>query len=216
MDALDSAALIVVDLQRAFDDAAYWGPRDNPDCERNAAALVAAWQATGRPIVLVRHDSTEPGSPLAPGAPGNAFTPQLDGVEPDLLVIKHVNSAFYGEPDLHAWLQARGIGTIVLCGIQTNHCVETTARMGGNLGYDVRFVLDATHTFDRRGPDGTLLTAAELARATATSLHGEFATVVTTADVVGPEVLSAATAPAAAAAPDTESRAARAAPVRGL
>jgi nicotinamidase-related amidase len=55
--------------------------------------------------------------------------------------------------------------------------------MAGNLGYDVRLVLDATHTFDREGPDGTVMTADELARATATSLHGEFATVVCTRDL---------------------------------
>ncbi len=185
MSGVDQAALLVVDFQRAFEDARYWGPRNNPGCEANVAALVAQWQATGRPLVLVRHDSTTPGSPLAPGAPGNALRPELDGAEPDLLVAKQTNSAFYGDPDLQGWLDGRGIRTVVLCGIQTNHCVETTARMAGNLGYDVRFVLDATHTFDRTGPDGTTLTADELARATATSLHGEFATVVTTAEVIG-------------------------------
>ena len=47
------------------------------------------------------------------------------------------------------------------------------------------FVLDATHTFDREGPDGVVVSADELARATAASLHGEFATVVNTADLVG-------------------------------
>ncbi len=185
MTDLDAAALLVIDVQRAFADAAYWGRRNNPACEENIAALVADWQARGRPVVLVRHDSDEPGSPLAPGTPGNAFHPVLDGVEGDLLVSKRVNSAFYGDPDLDGWLKERGISTLVLCGIQTNHCVETTARMGGNLGYDVRFVLDATHTFDRQGPDGTTMSADELARATATSLHGEFATVVATRDLVG-------------------------------
>jgi nicotinamidase-related amidase len=94
-------------------------------------------------------------------------------------VTKQVNSAFYGEPNLHAWLLARKIDALVLCGITTNHCCETTARMAGNLGYDVRFVLDATHTFDRGG-----LTADELARATEANLQGEFATVVATADVI--------------------------------
>ena len=103
--------------------------------------------------------------------------------EPDVLVTKHTNSAFYGEPDLHEWLQARGIDGLVICGITTNHCFETTARMAGNLGYDVRLVLDATHTFDRRGPDGTLMTADELARATATSIHGEFGMVLSTRDL---------------------------------
>lgn len=52
--------------------------------------------------------------------------------------------------------------------------------MAANLGYKVWFVLDATHTFDRLGPDGRVVPAAELARATATSLHGEFATVTST------------------------------------
>ena len=181
-----ATALVVVDVQRAFDDHAHWAPtghRDNPDCEANVAALIAAWREAGGPIVFVRHDSVEPGSPLAPDHPGNAFKDVVSG-EPDLLVTKHVNSAFYGEPNLHAWLQDQGLRAFALCGIQTNHCVETTARMGGNLGYDVTLVLDACHTFDREGPDGTLMTAEELARATATSLHGEFATVARTADVV--------------------------------
>src|SRR6201999_2641286 len=97
---------------------------------------------------------------------------------------KHTNSCFYGDPDLHEWLQNRKIQRIAICGITTNHCCETTARMAGNLGYDVTFVLDATHTFDRTGPDGTTLTADELTRATATNLHGEFATVAMTCDVV--------------------------------
>jgi predicted TPR repeat methyltransferase len=83
-----------------------------------------------------------------------------------------------------AWLRERGIASIALCGITTNHCVETTARMGANLGYDVLFALDATRAFDRTGPDGSLMTADELARATATSLHEEFATVVHTEELV--------------------------------
>lgn len=175
-----SAVLLVIDVQKGFDDASYWGARNNPACEANVAALIAGWEG---PRVYVRHDSDEPDSPLAPDHPGNAFKDVVTG-EPDLLVAKQTNSAFYGDPDLHAWLQARGATELAICGITTNHCVETTARMAGNLGYDVKLVLDATHTFDRAGPDGTVMTADELARATATSLHGEFATVVRTHDLV--------------------------------
>jgi nicotinamidase-related amidase len=181
---LDQTALVVVDVQRAFDDAAYWGARNNPDCERNIAALIDAWRAAGRRVVFVRHDSIEPGSPLRPGGAGNEFKDVVTG-QPDLLVTKHVNSAFYGQPDLHAWLQERGIRSIAVCGITTNHCVETTSRMAGNLGYDVVVPLDATHTFDRAGPDGTVMPADDLARATATSLHGEFATIVRTSELTG-------------------------------
>jgi nicotinamidase-related amidase len=107
------------------------------------------------------------------------------GVPAALRVSKTVNSAFYGTPDLHAWLQGAGIGQLVVVGIQTNMCVETTARMAGNLGYDVVVPMDATHTFDAAGPDGRVLTADELTRATATNLHaGEFATVTTTEQVL--------------------------------
>jgi nicotinamidase-related amidase len=173
----------VVDVQRGFDDAAHWGARNNQDCEPNVAALIAAWREAGQPIVFVRHDSDEPGSPLAVGQAGNDFKDVITG-EPDVLVTKQTNSAFYGEPHLHAWLQERGIGAVAICGITTNHCCETTARMAGNLGYRTQFVLDATHTFDRAGPDGAVITADELARATATNLDDEFAQVVRTAELI--------------------------------
>ena len=176
-------ALVVVDVQRAFEDAAYWGRRNNPACEANVARLIEAWRDAGEPLVFVRHDSDEDGSPLRPDHPGNAFRPEVAG-EPDLLVTKQVNSAFHGAPDLAAWLREQELERIAICGITTNHCCETTARVGANVGFDVLFVLDATHTFDREGPDGTVMTADELARATATSLHGEFATVVGTDDLV--------------------------------
>ncbi len=175
-------ALVVVDVQQAFDDPS-WGTRNNPRCEENIAALIEHWRAHGRPLVFVRHDSDEPGSTLAPDHPGHAFKEEITG-EPDLLVAKSVNSSFHGEPDLQAWLDGQGIATIYVCGITTNHCCETTARVGGNLGYDVRFVLDATHTFDRADPFGGVVSADELARVTATNLHDEFATVVDTATAV--------------------------------
>jgi nicotinamidase-related amidase len=175
-------ALIVVDVQRGFDEPV-WGRRDNPDCERNIEALIAHWREQGRPLVYVRHDSDEPGSSLAPGQPGNDFKDVATG-EPDLLVTKTVNSAFHGEPSLQAWLDGEGIEAIYVCGITTNHCCDTTARVGGNLGYDVRFVLDATHTFDRADPAGEIVPAELIARVTATNLHDEFATVVDTASVL--------------------------------
>jgi nicotinamidase-related amidase len=179
----ESTALVVVDAQRGFDDPS-WGPRNNPDCDRNIAALVDAWAEVGWPLVYVRHASDEIDSPLRPDHPGHAFKPYLDEHTPDVLVTKSVNSSFHGEPDLAAWLRGQEIGSIVVAGITTNHCVETTVRVGGNLGFDVWLALDATHTFDRMGPDGTTMTADELTRATATSVHEEFATVVGTAQVL--------------------------------
>lgn len=180
-----TAALIVIDVQQGFDDPV-WGPRDNPGAEVNIGRLVAAWADASRPVVLVRHDSRSEGSPLAAGTPGNALKAVVADTPHDLFVTKEVNSAFSGDPDLDAWLRDRGIEELVIVGIQTNMCVETTARMAGNLGYRVIVPIDATHTFDLEGPGGITLNAAELARATAVNLAGGgFAEVVTTDDVVG-------------------------------
>ena len=173
----------MIDVQRGFDDEAWWGRRNNPDCETNVAALIHRWRTLGRPLVFVQHDSDNEASPLHPSNPGNAFKDVVAG-SPDLLVHKSVNSSFHGSPDLHTWLTEEGIEQIVICGITTNHCCETTARVGGNLGYNVAFVLDATHTFDRDSPDGDRIAADMLTLITATNLHGEFATVLTTADLL--------------------------------
>lgn len=175
-----ATALIVVDVQRGFDEPAFWGPRNNPDADRNIASLVGAFTVAGLPMVFVQHDSTNPNSPLHPSGSGNHLKEYLDTAQPDLLVRKTVNSSFHGTPDLNRWLQRKHVDGLVICGITTNHCCETTARIGGNLGYRVLFAADATHTFDRTGPDGRKLTADQLARATCTNLHDEFAVVVTT------------------------------------
>ena len=136
-------ALIVIDVQEGFDDA-YWGPSANPDCEDNIARLIDHWHAANRgPVIVVRHDSTNPASPLAAGTPGNRVKPLAWDRPHDLLITKTVNSAFLGEPLLDGWLGENGINTIVCCGIQTNMCVETTARMGGNLGFRVIVPIDA-------------------------------------------------------------------------
>jgi nicotinamidase-related amidase len=179
---LDRTALLVIDLQCGLDDPQL-GPRNNPDCEANVETLLDSWRSAGRPVVFVRHDSVEADSPLRPGQPGNDFKPVVSG-EPDLLVTKHTSSAFLGKPDLHGWLQERGITGVVICGVQTNYCCEATARTASDLGYDNLFVLDATYTFDLPAHGGGTLTADELARVTASNLQDEFADVVMTADLV--------------------------------
>jgi nicotinamidase-related amidase len=179
---VDRCALLVVDVQRGFDEPRL-GRRNNPGCERTIATLIGAWRERAQPLVFVRHDSVEPGSPLRPGTDGNAFKDVVSG-EPDLLVVKHVNSAFLGEPDLGEWLHGRGIGAVAICGITTNHCCETTARMAGNLGFDTYFVADATHTFDRPARDGTTIAADDVQRMTEANLQGEFARVVSAAELL--------------------------------
>jgi nicotinamidase-related amidase len=173
-----NAALLVIDVQRGFDDESFWGKRNNPDAEANIAALAGAWAAAGRPIVRVRHASTRPVSPLRPDSPGHAFKPAVADLEPALEIVKSAHSSFHGTPDLHSWLTAGGTKQVVVTGIQTNRCCETTARVAGDLGYDVLFALDATYTFT----EGEIA-ADQFAAVTAANIEGNFGRVVRTADL---------------------------------
>ena len=175
-------ALLLVDVQQGLDDPRY-GVRNNPDAERRIADLLAAWRVTGRPVIHVQHLSLEPQSPLRADAPGHAFKPEALPMAGEPVFRKHVNSAFIGT-DLEAHLRANGIEALVVVGITTDHCVSTTVRMAGNLGFTVIVVEDATATFERRGPDGTHYSADLMHGAALASLHGEFATVRSAQDVL--------------------------------
>ena len=169
------AALLLIDVQQGFDESR-WGKRNNPEAEKRIAELLAAWRAAGLPVVHVQHQSLEPGSPLRAGMPGSAFKPEALPRAGEPVFRKHVNSAFIGT-DLETHLRGKGIEELVLVGLTTDHCVSTTARMAGNLGFRVVVVEDATATFERTGPDGSRHEADLVHRLALASLHGEFATV---------------------------------------
>jgi len=174
--------LLVVDLQQGF-DAPLWGRRNNRHLEQHAADLLRAWRRAGRPVVHVRHMSTDPSSPLRPGQPGNDFKPETAPVAGEAVIEKRVNSAFIGT-SLETDLRRAGCRGLVIVGLTTNHCVSTTARMAGNLGFVTWVVSDATATFDRVGHDGVAHRAEQVHAIALSDLHDEFATVVDTAAVV--------------------------------
>lgn len=177
-----STALIVVDVQQAFINPA-WGERNNPQAESNIARLLQAWRSSGRPVKHVVHDSVEPNSLLRPGLPGNAIQPDAVPQASEPVYRKHVNSGFIGT-DLERDLRNDGIDTLVIVGLTTNHCVSTTARMAGNLGFKTFVVSDATAAFARRALDGSLRPAKAVHDAALSDIHEEFATVVDTAEVL--------------------------------
>lgn len=176
------AALLIVDLQKAIDDPE-WGRRNNPGAEANTARLLAAWRATGRPVVHVQHLSREPDSPYRPGQPGCDFKDEVRPRSGEFVVQKATNNAFI-ETGLGPLLDDRGIDTLVVAGVITNNSVEATVRMAGNLGYRTYLVADATATVDRTDLDGRHWPAEEVQALTLANLHGEYATVTNTTAVL--------------------------------
>ncbi|MCL7959488.1 MAG: cysteine hydrolase [marine benthic group bacterium] len=176
------AALLVIDVQKGFDTPG-WGRRNNPEAESVIASLLEAWRAADWPVVHAQHVSVEPGSALGPEQPGVEIKPEAEPREGEPLFQKSVNSAFIGT-GLEEHLRSSGIESLVVVGLTTNHCVSTTARMAGNLGFTTLVVEDATATFDRAGPDGVLHPAELVHAVSLANLHEEFAAVVHSSEVL--------------------------------
>jgi len=165
--------LLLIDVQRAFDDGS-WPERNNPAAEARIADLLAAWREKDAPVVHVRHESPR----FRRGTEAFDFKPEAEPRDGEPVVEKTVNSGFIGT-DLEQRLRAAGAETVVIAGLTTNHCCSTTARMAGNLGFETWFVSDATATHARGEFDAETLHRVELA-----ALDGEFAEVVDSAEAI--------------------------------
>lgn len=175
---LRNAALLPIDMQRAFDGPS-WPRRWNEELDRNGLRLLSAWREAERPIIHVRHDSVEPRSTLHPDEPGHGFREGFAPQPGEPLVAKSVNAAFIGT-DLELRLKRLGANTVVAFGISTDMCVSTSVRVGANLGFRMVVAGDACDCFDLPGADGRVIPAEQVHAAHLATLAFEFATVVTT------------------------------------
>jgi nicotinamidase-related amidase len=172
-------ALILIDIQKGFVDETYWGGnRNNRNAESNAGILLYKWRELGWPIFHVRHSSVNPNSPLYGDKPGFSFHDAVKPMAGEREMVKHVNAAFIGT-DLERELKEKEVETVVIAGMTTNHCVSTSVRMSGNLGFETILVEDATATFDLVGANGKKYDAQLLHDTEIASLKDEFATIVT-------------------------------------
>lgn len=173
----NNTALLLIDVQRGFDETSFWGrARNNPDAEQKMEKLLACWRKYQLPVIHIKHDSVNPASPLRPDQEGNQIRAEVAPQAGEKVYGKRVNSAFIGT-DLEAYLRKEGINSLVLCGMTTDHCVSTTARMGANLGIEVTVVEDATATFDRDFQDKHFR-AEDIHQYHLLSLQNEFAEIV--------------------------------------
>lgn len=176
-------ALVLIDFQKGFSDPV-WGERNNPDAEAVALRLLAHWRDIGWPIFHVQHLSSEGGVFRGTKADFvDGFGPHGD----EILIQKSVNSAFIGT-DLEAQLRGAGIAELTICGLTTPHCVSTTTRMAGNLGFDVQLVADACAAFTSNANMSWKDDSKPLAQAihdmALAHLHGEFAMVIHSTEIL--------------------------------
>ncbi len=179
---MNDSALLIIDVQKAFDDPS-WGVRNNLDAESKIEQLLTEWRKKNRPVIHIQHSSLEENSTLRSDAPGHAFKDATKPLSSEKQFSKNVNSAFIGT-DLESYLHEQRIKLLVIVGLTTDHCVSTTTRMAGNLGFEVTLISDATATFNRKDQNGINYSADEIHNIHLASLNGEFCEVKTTNEVL--------------------------------
>lgn len=179
-------ALIVIDVQESFRRRPYFRDEDLPAFLRNVQSLINRCAARGIAIAQVFHE--EPGDdPANPFTAASGLVHSMPGLSlrADAAFYKQVHSALFARTrdgtTLEVWLRERGIGELLVTGIRTEQCCETTARHASDLGFQVRYVTDATLTFPMRTREGREVSAREIRERTELVLDGRFAVVVSTA-----------------------------------
>jgi nicotinamidase-related amidase len=176
----DKPALILVDIQKGFENLVYWGgQRNNSSAEKNCGELLKVWREGNLPVFHIKHCSSNPKSLLHESNDGNEFMDIVKPINNEPVIKKNVNSAFIGT-DLKERLEKAKITKLVIAGLTTDHCVSTTTRMAGNFGFETYLVSDATATFNKKGIDGQNYSAELMHDTAIASLNEEFATIVTT------------------------------------
>jgi len=171
-------ALLLVDIQKAFLEKDYPGLiRNNENAEFICGKILKKWRTLDLPIIHVRHSSTNPESKLHKSRPGFEFNDYVTPLENEMVLTKEVNSAFIGT-NLENILIKSHIDTLVIVGMTTNHCISTTVRMSGNLGFDTYLISDSTACYNTKGLNGEIIPCNTIYNSALASLQEEFATVI--------------------------------------
>ena len=179
-----TSCLIVIDVQESFRHRPYFFNLQLRPYLIAQNALIAQCQQRGIPIVRVFHVEG-PKQSSNPFAVESGHISPLQGLadfDAAITVTKSRHSALVGT-GLDVWLTQQGIQEVIISGIRTEQCCETTARHASDLGWKVIYALDATHTFDMQQLDGSPLQMSDIKARTAAVLHGRFARVCNVAEV---------------------------------
>jgi nicotinamidase-related amidase len=174
---IEHSALLVVDIQDSFKATSRWERRNNPLFEENVDRLIQAWRGAGLPVIFVLHTDPDPGFETT-----SPFFKLMDFLKPELgepVIVKNTRNAFTST-NLQEMLREKGVERLVVTGISTEQCCETTTRVAADLGFDVDFVTEATRTFPITDEvTGEVLSTDEIVRRTEMVLRGRFARIAT-------------------------------------
>lgn len=179
---MNGKALIIVDVQKAFDDP-YWGERNNPQAEEIIKQLLSWWREENWEVIHIQHVSDNPDSLFYLESETVSHKNLLAPEENEKVFTKKVNSSFIGT-DLEKYLKEKGLDTVVITGLTTPHCVSTTARMSGNLGFETYLISNGTAAFGLTDQHGNYHDAQTIHDLSLATLHDEFATVLSAQELI--------------------------------
>lgn len=169
-------ALIVIDVQQSFTQMPFWSQGIHAPFEAALLRLEAGCRAAGAPVVHIFHVGQA--GPFREDSGWVKPLPWLPA-NPDVRFDKHTHNAFT-DTGLDLWLRRQGVGQLIICGIRTEQCCETTARVGADLGYAVDFVSEATLTFPMtHAGSGRTFSAEDITTRTELVLQDRFARILT-------------------------------------
>ena len=170
--------LLLVDIQKAFLEKDYPGLiRNNQDAEFICGKILKKWRTLDLPIIHVRHSSSNVNSKLHESNPGFEFNDHVTPLDDEIVVTKNVNSAFIGT-GLKSILDKSKTEIIIIVGMTTNHCISTTTRMSGNLGYNTYLISDSTACYNTKAINGEIIDCEVIYKTSLASINKEFATVI--------------------------------------
>jgi nicotinamidase-related amidase len=170
-----STVLLVIDVQESFRHRPYWNKDEVPLFQTRLQALIGGAQTRGIPVVQIFHVEESGVFSLESG-----YVRTLEGlfIRPDAIFQKRSHSALVGS-GLDVWLVQHGIRRVIVCGIRTEQCCETTTRHASDSGYEVDYVTEATLTFTMTDRNGRVWSPQEIREHTELVLDGRFARIAT-------------------------------------
>jgi len=182
MKAITSSALLVVDAQDSFKVGSRWQRRSNHAFESNVTQLIDAYRDAQLPLFFILHTDPDPGFEV--GGPHFKLMDFIKRRDNEPLLVKNTRNSFTST-DLDSRLKALGVERVVITGISTEQCCETTTRVAADLGYDADFITDATCTFPIVNAEtGEELSTGDIIKRTEFVLRGRFARIRTTHELV--------------------------------